>query len=63
MTTNQSDHDRFLPRVRVALRPTVASVVLLFSLAGSPPAQCAPAVSADEGGKSEGIRIRVAFGP
>ncbi|MFI5459950.1 MAG: hypothetical protein ACHRXM_31405 [Isosphaerales bacterium] len=63
MTTNQSDHDRFLPSVGIVLRPAMASVVLLCSLAGSPPVQCAPAGSADEGGKSEGIQIRVDFGP
>ena len=34
MTTSQGDHDRSLPRVGTVLRPTVASVVLLFYLGG-----------------------------
>jgi len=63
MTTNQGDHDRFLPRVGTVLRPTVASVVLLFYLVGSPAAHRANASSSEDEAKTAGLQIRVSFGP
>jgi hypothetical protein len=62
MTMNHSVDDGFLLRLETACRPAIAMVVLLFSLVASP-AQGAPAVDVNDGPKSEGIQVRVDFGP